>query len=49
VLFNHSDQFEGRTVRFIEREPEVAQYYAQRPDTRLAHLLVPPDAVPAKP
>jgi hypothetical protein len=48
VLYNPTDQFEGRTVRFIDREPEVAQYYAQRPDTRLAKLLVPPKAVPAK-
>lgn len=45
VLFNPTDQFEGRTVRFIERDPEVAQYYAQRPDTRLARLLVAPDGV----
>jgi hypothetical protein len=49
VLFERSDQLEGRTVRFVERDPEVAQYYAQRPDTRLARLLVSPGDVPAKP
>jgi len=49
VLFNRSDQFEGRTVRFVERDTEVAQYYAQRPDTRLARLLVAPGTVPSQP
>jgi hypothetical protein len=49
VLFNRSDQFEGRTVRFIERDAEVAQYYAQRPHTRLARLLVGPGHGPSKP
>jgi hypothetical protein len=49
VLFERSDQIDGRTVRFVERDPEVAQYYAVRPDTRLARLLVSPGDVPAKP
>jgi hypothetical protein len=49
VLFNRSDQFEGRTVRFVERDAEVAQYYAQRPHTRLARLLVSPGDVPSHP
>jgi hypothetical protein len=49
VLFNRSDQFEGRTVRFVERDTEVAQYYAQRPHTRLARLLVGPGDVTSHP
>jgi hypothetical protein len=45
VLLNDSDSFEGRTVRFIERDPEVAAFYAVRPSSRLSRLLVDPQHV----
>jgi hypothetical protein len=49
VLLHGSDQLDGRTVRFIERDKEVQTFYAARPNTRLARLLVTPDQVPATP
>lgn len=49
VLLHPSDQLEGRTVRFVERNQDTLDYYAVRPDTRLARLLVAPEQVPAQP
>jgi hypothetical protein len=36
-------------VRFIERDPEVLTWYTDRPETRLAHLLVNPAAASGRP
>lgn len=41
-----SDVLNGRVVRFIERDPEVLAYWAERPNEPTARLLVPPDHVP---
>ena len=49
VLLQPSDQFEGRTVRFVEHDPGVVGSHAARPGTRLGGLLVSPDQVPARP
>ena len=49
ILVNPTDQLEGRTVRFVERDPEVLEYYAARPQPRLARLLVAPEQMPASP
>jgi hypothetical protein len=40
VITHPSDMVDGRRVRFIERDPEVLTWYTDRPETRLAHLLV---------
>jgi hypothetical protein len=45
LLLHRSDQFEGRTVRFIERDPYVLAEYAARPGSRLARLLIRPGEV----
>ena len=37
---NPGDALDGRTVRFIERRPEVIAHYRDRPNSRLARLLV---------
>lgn len=49
VILHPTDDLEGRTVRFIERDPEVQAYYAARPRTRIARLLVRPEQAPATP
>jgi hypothetical protein len=49
VILHRSDRLDGRTVRFIERDHEVQSFYAARPNTRLARLLVRPDQVPGTP
>jgi hypothetical protein len=49
VLLNRSDKLDGRTVRFVERDAEVLEFYAARPHTRLAHLMVKPDHTPLAP
>jgi hypothetical protein len=49
VILHRSDQLDGRTVRFIERDGEVRSFYAARPRTRLARLLVKPADLPATP
>lgn len=36
------DLLDGRHVRFVERNPKVLEFWAARPGTRLATLLVPP-------
>jgi hypothetical protein len=49
ILLNRSDQMDGRTVRFVERDDETLEFYAARPYTRLAHLIVRPDQTPLAP
>ena len=44
LLHQSGDEVNGRRVRFIERDPAVLAWYAQRQDTPLARLLVAPDA-----
>jgi hypothetical protein len=39
------DSLDGRTVRFVERDPRVIAWYEARPGTPLARLLVRPGAV----
>jgi len=40
VITHPTDMVDGRRVRFIERDLEVLTWYADRPETRLGHLLV---------
>jgi len=49
ILLNRSDQMDGRTVRFVERDDETLEFYAARPYTRLAQLIVRPDQTPVAP
>jgi hypothetical protein len=42
LLTHDGDQLDGRTVRFIVRDPAVLAYYRQRPDLPLARLLASP-------
>lgn len=49
VLTHRSDPLDGRRVRFIERDPEVVAWYLDRPQTRLAHLLVTAEDVAGSP
>ena len=42
LILHPGDALDGRTVRFIERRPEVIAHYRDRPATRLARLLVDP-------
>jgi hypothetical protein len=46
LLAHDGDELDGRRVRFVERDPAVVAWYARFPDTPLARLLVPPNAVP---
>jgi len=48
VLTHDTDELAGRRLRFIERDPMVVEWYAKFPETPLARLLVPPDAVPSR-
>jgi hypothetical protein len=48
VLTHDTDELAGRRLRFIERDPTVVEWYAKFPETPLARLLVPPDAVPGR-
>ena len=48
VLTHDTDELAGRRLRFIERDPTVVEWYAKFPQTPLARLLVPPDAVPGR-
>jgi hypothetical protein len=43
LLQQRGDEVNGRRLRFVERDPSVLAWYATRPDTPLAHLLVGPD------
>ena len=49
VVTHPSDMVDGRRVRFIERDPEVLTWFGERPETRLAHLLVGSQDVTAHP
>jgi hypothetical protein len=49
LLHQPGDEVNDRQVRFVERDPSVLAWYAERPDTPLARLLVPPDAARGKP
>ena len=40
LIMHPGDALDGRTVRFIERRPEVIAHYRDRPNSRLARLLV---------
>jgi hypothetical protein len=42
LLTHDGDQLNGRTVRFIVRDPAVLAHYRQRPDSPLARLLASP-------
>jgi hypothetical protein len=46
LITQYDDVVEGRPVRFVERNPKILSRYRQRPESRLARLLVAPDAVP---
>jgi hypothetical protein len=43
LLTHDGDQLNGRPVRFVERSPDVLARYRQRPESRLARLLVSPE------
>ncbi|HJW68938.1 MAG TPA: hypothetical protein VJ829_06240 [Candidatus Binatia bacterium] len=45
LLVHGEDELDGRRVRFVERDRTVIDWCARFPETPLAHLLVPPDAV----
>ncbi len=44
LITHDDDQLDGRTVRFMERDPAILAHYANSPQSRLARLLVPPGA-----
>lgn len=44
LITHDDDQLDGRTVRFIERDPAIVARYANSPQSRLGQLLVPPGA-----
>jgi len=44
LVTHDGDQLDGRTVRFIERDPAIVARYANSPQSRLGQLLVPPEA-----
>jgi len=46
LITHDDDQLDGRTVRFIERDPAILARYGRRPESRLARLLVAPGSVP---
>ena len=49
LLTHGTDTLDGRRVRFIERDPEVIAWYLDRPETRLAQLLVTPEDAARQP
>jgi hypothetical protein len=49
LLTRAASKLEDRDVRFIERDPDVLDWYRERPDTPLARLLVAPEEAPASP
>jgi hypothetical protein len=49
LLTRSASKLEDRDVRFIERDPDVLDWYRERPDTPLARLLVAPEEAPASP
>jgi hypothetical protein len=42
LITHDDDQVDGRTVRFVERDPAVLAHYRLRPESRLARLLAAP-------
>jgi hypothetical protein len=44
VLLRPTDEIEGRAVRFVDGNTDVTAYYANRPATRLARLIVSPES-----
>ena len=42
LLAHRDDRVNGRTVRFIIRDPQILAHYRQRPESPLARLLVSP-------
>ena len=42
LITHDDDQLDGRTVRFVERDPAVLAHYRLRPESRLARLLAAP-------
>jgi hypothetical protein len=42
LLAHHDDRVDGRTVRFVVRDPQILAHYRQRPDSPLARLLASP-------
>jgi len=50
LLTRSASKLEDRDVRFIERDPDVLDWYREEhPDTPLARLLVAPEETPASP
>jgi hypothetical protein len=42
LLTHHDDRVDGRTVRFVIRDPQILAHYRQRPESPLARLMVSP-------
>jgi hypothetical protein len=42
LFLSPDDMLDGRHVRFVERDPDILAYWAARPGSRLATLLVAP-------
>jgi hypothetical protein len=42
LLLSPDDMLDGRHVRFVERDPDILAFWAARPGSRLATLLVAP-------
>jgi hypothetical protein len=49
LLTQPGDEMDGRRVRFVERDPAVRAWYAARAESRLARLLVDPQAASSNP
>jgi hypothetical protein len=49
LITHDDDQQDGRTVRFLERDPAVLAHYRLRPESRLARLLASPDGAQRAP
>jgi hypothetical protein len=43
LLSPSDDMVDGRRIRFIERNPKIRQFWDERPNARLATLLVAPE------
>jgi len=43
LLSPASDEMDGRHVRFIERDPNILAYWAERPGEPIARVIVPPE------
>src|SRR5262249_25815994 len=42
LLTHHDDRVDGRTVRFVIRDPQILAHYRQRPESPLARLMGSP-------